>query len=104
MPVDYDSDPARCAANQAATARFYKTNTVSVVDTVTNTVTATILVGDAPHAVTVGPDGRHAYTANFGSGARKTASASARSCGGRPCSSRTRTAKPAMSSNARVHR
>jgi YVTN family beta-propeller protein len=39
-------------------------NTVSVVDTSTNTVTATIPVGNTPYAVAVSPDGSRAYVAN----------------------------------------
>jgi YVTN family beta-propeller protein len=39
-------------------------NTVSVVDTATNTVTATIPVGSFPLGVTVTPDGSTVYVAN----------------------------------------
>ena len=39
-------------------------NSVSVMDTATNTVTATIAVGSGPHGVAVSPDGTTAYTAN----------------------------------------
>jgi YVTN family beta-propeller protein len=42
-------------------------NTVSVIDTATNTVTATVAVGAAPFAVAVTPDGTHAYVANSAS-------------------------------------
>jgi YVTN family beta-propeller protein len=41
-------------------------NTVSVIDTATNTVeAATLAVGNGPNAVAVTPDGTHAYVANF---------------------------------------
>jgi YVTN family beta-propeller protein len=39
--------------------------TVSVFDTATNTVVATLPVGSDPFAVGVTPDGKHAYVANF---------------------------------------
>ena len=42
-------------------------NSVSVIDTSTNTVTATIPVGTNPYVVAITPDGKHAYVANFGS-------------------------------------
>ncbi|MGA5824234.1 YncE family protein, partial [Kitasatospora sp. NPDC094028] len=41
-------------------------NTVSVIDTVTNTVTATVVVGTGPFDVAVTPDGLHAYVTNNG--------------------------------------
>jgi YVTN family beta-propeller protein len=54
-----------------AATRAYVTNeasdTVSVIDTATNTVTATITVGDAPQGVAVSPNGSRAYVTNFGS-------------------------------------
>jgi YVTN family beta-propeller protein len=41
-------------------------NTVSVIDTASNTVVGTpILVGDNPFVVTVAPDGKHAYVTNL---------------------------------------
>ena len=40
---------------------------VSVIDTATNTVTATITVGTAPFAVAVSPDGGTIYVANIDS-------------------------------------
>src|SRR6516164_2662266 len=40
---------------------------VSVIDTATNTVTATITVGTAPFAVAVSPDGGTVYVANIDS-------------------------------------
>ena len=39
-------------------------NTVLVIATATNRVTATIPVGNTPHGVAVTPDGRHVYVAN----------------------------------------
>src|SRR6266581_1094329 len=42
------------------------TNTVSVIDTASNTVVATIPVGIFPDAVAVTPDGTRAYVANKG--------------------------------------
>ena len=39
-------------------------STVSVIDTATNTVVATIAVGSRPSGVAVTPDGKHAYVAN----------------------------------------
>jgi YVTN family beta-propeller protein len=38
-------------------------NTVSVIDTATNTVTATITVGNSSHGVAVTPDGSKVYVA-----------------------------------------
>jgi YVTN family beta-propeller protein len=40
-------------------------NTVSVIDTASNTVTATIPVGDVPDGVAFTPDGSRAYVTNF---------------------------------------
>ncbi|HEY1973064.1 MAG TPA: YncE family protein, partial [Pseudonocardia sp.] len=42
-------------------------NTVSVIDTATNNVTATITVGQSPTNVFVAPDGKHAYVTNISS-------------------------------------
>ena len=39
-------------------------NTVSVIDTATNTVTATVPVGSYPSGVAVSPDGTKVYVAN----------------------------------------
>jgi YVTN family beta-propeller protein len=39
-------------------------STVSVIDTASNTVTATVPVGNAPNGVAVTPDGAHVYVAN----------------------------------------
>ncbi|MDR3661731.1 MAG: Ig-like domain-containing protein [Mycobacterium sp.] len=43
-------------------------NTVSVIDTATDTVTATIAVGTSPLGVAITPDGTRAYIANLGDG------------------------------------
>ncbi|MET8642634.1 hypothetical protein [Streptomyces sp. NPDC004675] len=57
--------PAQAAA---PTPNAYVTNqgsnTVSVIDTVTNTVTATVPVGGRPFGVAVTPDGTHVYVPN----------------------------------------
>lgn len=45
-----------------------RADTVSVVQTATNAIVATIPVGDSPTAVAVAPDGRHVYVANAVSG------------------------------------
>jgi YVTN family beta-propeller protein len=42
-------------------------NNVSVIDTVTNTVVATILVGLSPNGVAFTPNGKRAYVANWSS-------------------------------------
>ena len=47
-------------------SRIEVSNTVSVIDTATNTVVATIPVGHGPDGVAVTPDGTHAYVANAG--------------------------------------
>ncbi|HLM24430.1 MAG TPA: YncE family protein, partial [Pyrinomonadaceae bacterium] len=59
------------AANTAhAQVRAYVTNTqcgtVAVIDTVTNTVVATVPVGIGPFGVAITPDGMRAYVANLG--------------------------------------
>ncbi len=40
-------------------------NTVSVIDTATNTVAVALTVGSGPVGVAVAPDGKHAYVTNF---------------------------------------
>jgi YVTN family beta-propeller protein len=44
----------------------FRSNTVSVIDTASNTVTATVRVGTNPFAVAITPDGIRAYVTNFG--------------------------------------
>ena len=43
----------------------FNSNTVSVIDTATNTVTATVPVGGRPSGVAVTPDGAFVYVANL---------------------------------------
>jgi DNA-binding beta-propeller fold protein YncE len=42
------------------------TKTVSVIDTSSNAVTATIPVGTDPYGVAITPNGHHAYITNHG--------------------------------------
>ena len=56
---------AQTLAQNAYITNFYS-NTVSVIDTVRNTVTATIPVGGEPEGVTVTPDGSKVYVADEG--------------------------------------
>jgi YVTN family beta-propeller protein/VCBS repeat-containing protein len=59
------------ALNPAGTLAYtagYVSDSVSVIDLVTNRVTATIAVGDGPIEVAVNPDGTRAYVANANSG------------------------------------
>jgi YVTN family beta-propeller protein len=51
----------------ARRAENLRSDTVSVIATATNTVTATIPVGTYPYGVAVTPDGGKVYVANFGS-------------------------------------
>ncbi|MCU1650828.1 MAG: hypothetical protein JWQ60_1977, partial [Pseudonocardia sp.] len=43
-------------------------NSVSLIDTTSNAVTATVPAGQLPNGLAITPDGRHAYLANTGSG------------------------------------
>ena len=52
-----------CAPPTAYIPNF-ASNNVSVIDTASNTVTATIPVGIGPQGVAVTPDGRKVYVAN----------------------------------------
>jgi YVTN family beta-propeller protein len=52
----------------------YDANTVSVINTSTNTVSATIPVGSYPYGVSVSPDGSKVYIANYGGGTGNTVS------------------------------
>ena len=54
-----------CAQGRAYIANF-GSDTVSVIDTPSNTVVATVNVGTQPYAVAVTPDGKQAYVANCG--------------------------------------
>jgi len=38
---------------------------VSVIDTATNTVTATVAIGASPYGVAVSPDGSHAFVTDY---------------------------------------
>jgi YVTN family beta-propeller protein len=49
-------------------------STVSVIDTATNTVVATVTVGTGPIGVAVTPDGKHVYVTNQGGGHSNTVS------------------------------
>ena len=57
--------PAPAAAEPFAYVANLSSNTVSVIDTATNTVVATVPVGSDPFGVAVTPDGAIAYVANF---------------------------------------
>ena len=46
----------------------YGSGTVSVINTATNNVTATVTVGSNPNGVAVNPNGNYAYVTNYGSG------------------------------------
>jgi YVTN family beta-propeller protein len=67
-PVGVGNSPFGVAAHPNGT-RVYVTNgvTVSVIDTLTNTVVATIPVGSQPHGVAVHPNGTRLYVVNGGS-------------------------------------
>jgi YVTN family beta-propeller protein len=60
---------ASMASRAEATPFAYVVNTgfnnVSVIDTATNTVVATVPVGDFPTGAAVTPDGKHVYVVNF---------------------------------------
>jgi YVTN family beta-propeller protein len=65
--VDVGSVPSGVAINPDGTKVYvtnYYSNTVSVIDTSTNTVTATVDTGDCPNGITVSPDGKKVYVAN----------------------------------------
>ena len=51
-------------------------NTVSVIDTATNKVTATVKVGTGPYGIAVTPNGKKVYVTNLGSQAYITNSGS----------------------------
>src|SRR5215467_5899030 len=56
IPTVYSQTVAYVANNQS--------NSVSVIDTATNTVTATIPVGDGPSGAVFSPDGTRVYVMN----------------------------------------
>ena len=63
----YTSPDSKSATNVAfAYITNYGSNDVSVIDTETNTVTATVNVGNNPTGVAVTPDGTNVYVANQG--------------------------------------
>ncbi|MGH9264317.1 MAG: beta-propeller fold lactonase family protein [Acidimicrobiales bacterium] len=66
LAVAIGASPAYAAPGRAYVANTVS-DTVSVVDTATNTVVATIPVGDQPNALAVRPDGTRVYVANGGS-------------------------------------
>ena len=55
---------ATASCTQSAYVTNYNANTVSVIDTATNMVVATVGVGTKPIAVALAPDGKHAYVLN----------------------------------------
>jgi YVTN family beta-propeller protein len=59
---------AQSASSEATYAYITNggSNTVSVIDTATNTVIATVNVGDRPQGVAVSPDGTAVYVTNYG--------------------------------------
>ncbi|MFD4620355.1 YncE family protein, partial [Streptomyces sp. NPDC058475] len=59
--------PAAAQDNTFAYVTNDSSGTVSVIDTATNTVTATIPVGTAPQGVALTPDGTRVYVTNSGS-------------------------------------
>lgn len=65
------TDPTGIAINAAGTKVYvanYNTNNVSVINTSTNTVSATITVGTGPRKVAVSPDGAKVYVTNSTAG------------------------------------
>jgi YVTN family beta-propeller protein len=70
IPLGSGNIPVGVAVNQAGT-RVYVTNsasnTVSVIDTSSNTVIATVPVGTTPYGVAVNPSGTRVYVAYIGS-------------------------------------
>lgn len=61
----FGSSPLACAATLAYVANF-GSNNVSVIDTSSNTVMATVMVGSQPQGVAITPDGSSVYVANCG--------------------------------------
>jgi YVTN family beta-propeller protein len=58
LPLKVESRPFVYAANGGS-------NTVSVIDAHTNSVVASIPVGNSPRGITAAPDGRRVYVANY---------------------------------------
>ena len=58
--------PGAAAAEQRAYVANFEANSVSVIDTATHTVVATVPVGAGPFGVAVTPDGRFVYVTNNG--------------------------------------
>jgi YVTN family beta-propeller protein len=67
-PADNPVEIAMTPDGHAAYVTNRGSGTVSVIDTATDTVTATIRVHYGPNRVAVAPDGRYAYVTNGGSG------------------------------------
>jgi len=69
-PITVGSDPAEVAVTPDG-KHAYVTNhgsgNVSVIDTSTNAVVATVKVGSGPYGIAITPDGKHAYVADNGS-------------------------------------
>ena len=65
LVASLSAGPARAAP--FAYVANVSSNNVSVIDTATNTVVATVPVGKHPDGVAVSPDGKHAYVTNFAS-------------------------------------
>ncbi|MCC7028406.1 MAG: beta-propeller fold lactonase family protein, partial [Saprospiraceae bacterium] len=59
--------PTQPATNGFAYIANGQSNNVSVINTITNNIVATIPVGDFPYGVSVNPDGPLAYITNYGS-------------------------------------
>ncbi|MEY4926351.1 MAG: hypothetical protein RI894_787, partial [Bacteroidota bacterium] len=56
--------PVRSATPAYAYIPHYISNTVSVINTATNAVVATVAVGNGPYGLSVSPDGSRIYVAN----------------------------------------
>lgn len=69
-PISVGSDPSEVAFTpdgQYAYVTNHTSSNVSVIDTATNAVVATIRVGSGPYGIAVTPDGKYAYVADNGS-------------------------------------
>jgi YVTN family beta-propeller protein len=68
--IQHESEPSRFGNPPRFNQTRKRSSTVSVIDTTSNTVAATVTVGIQPLGVAVSPDGKHAYVANtnIGSG------------------------------------